>query len=113
MIRIFAIACAAACLWTTTAFCQATPLSKKDAEPKKDAESSAYCRSAAQALFEGSGDAEVATVWQKCKQGDTIAIAAGAQGAVLQIGRLCDFTKPIVNIGSQVICVLGAERGVR
>lgn len=107
MIRVFAIACAAACLSTTAAFCQATTSSKKDAE------SSAYCRSAAQVLFEGSGDAEVATVWQKCKQGDTIAISAGAQGAVLQIGRLCDFTKPIVNIGSQVVCVLGAERSVR
>jgi hypothetical protein len=72
------------------AFCQATP----PPQPKAAAEPSAYCRSAAEALFEGSGDAEVATVWQRCKQGDTIAINAGAQGAVLQIGRLCDLTKP-------------------
>jgi hypothetical protein len=109
MTRKFASACAAACLWTTAALCQAAP----PPQPKAAAEPSAYCRSAAQALFEGSGDAEVATVWQRCKQGDTIAINAGAQGAVLQIGRLCDFTRPIVNVGPQVICVLGAERGVR
>ena len=64
-------------------------------------------------LVEGSGDDEIATVWQKCKRGDTIAINAGIKGAVLQIGRLCDFTRPIVNVGYQVICVLGAERGVR
>jgi hypothetical protein len=71
MIRIFASACAAACLWSTAAFCQAT------SSPKANTEPSAYCRSAAQALFEGSGAAEVATVWQRCKQnyGDTHSIA--------------------------------------
>ena len=109
MTRKLAIVCAAACLWTTAAFCQA----KAPAQPTATAESSAYCRSATDVLVEGSGDDEVTKVWQKCKRGDTIAISAGAQGAVLQIGRLCDFTKPIVNVGYQVICVLGAERGVR
>jgi hypothetical protein len=109
MTRTFASACAAACLWTTAAFCQA----KAPPQPATTAESSAYCRSAAEVLVEGSGDDEVAKVWQKCKRGDTIAVNAGAQGAVLLIGRLCDFTKPIVNVGYQVICVLGAERGVR
>ena len=109
MTRIFASACAAACLWTTAAFCQ----TKSPPQPAATAESSAYCRSATEVLVEGSGDDEVAKVWQKCKRGDTIAISAGAQGAVLQIGRLCDFTKPIVNVGYQVICVLGSERGVR
>jgi len=108
MTRTFASACAAACLWTTAAFCQA-----KQPAPAPAAESTAYCRSAAEVLVEGSGDDEVAKVWQKCKRGDTIAVNAGAQGAVLLIGRLCDFTRPIVNVGYQVICVLGAERGVR
>ena len=109
MTRTFASACAAACLWTTAAFCQA----KQPPQPAAAAESSAYCRSAAEVLVEGSGDDEVAKVWQRCKRGDTIAVNAGAQGAVLQIGRLCDFTKPIVNVGYQVICVLGGERGIR
>ena len=108
MTKIFAIACAAACLWTTAAFCQAK---SQPAAPAAD--STAYCRSASDLLVEGSGDDEIAKVWQKCKRGDTIALNAGAQGAVLLIGRLCDFTRPIVNVGYQVICVLGAERGVR
>lgn len=109
MTRTFASACAAACLWTTAAFCQA----KAPPQPAAATELSAYCRSAAEVLVEGSGDDEVAKVWQKCKRGDTIAVNAGAQGAVVVIGRLCDFTKPIVNVGYQVICVLGAERGIR
>lgn len=103
MTKIIAGACAAVCLWTSAAFCQKATTT----------ESSAYCRSAAQVLVEGAGDAEVATVWQRCKLGDTIAINAGAQGAAAQIGRLCDFTKPVVNVGPQIICVLGSERGVR
>ena len=97
MTKAIAIA-AAACLWATAAFCQAT-------------DSSAYCRSAA--LREGASDAEIGAVWQRCKKGDTIAISSGAQGAASQIGRLCDFTRPVVNVGSQIICVLGSERGVR
>jgi hypothetical protein len=103
MSKLIASACAAACLWTSAAFCQKATTT----------ESSAYCRSAAQVLIEGARDAEVATVWQRCKLGDTIAINAGAQGAAAQIGRLCDFTKPVVNVGTQIICVLGSERGIR
>jgi hypothetical protein len=97
MTKMIATACATACLWTSAAFCQT--------------DSSAYCRSAA--LREGATDAEIAAVWQRCKKGDTIAISSGAQDAASQIGRLCDFTKPVVNAGSQTICVLGSERGVR
>ena len=76
-------------------------------------EPSAYCRAAAQALFQGGGDAEIAMVSRNCRRGDTIAIATAAQGAVFQVGRLCDFTKAIVTMGPQVVCVLGAERAVR
>jgi hypothetical protein len=97
MIKTIAIG-AVACLWTTAAYCQTT-------------DSSAFCGSAS--LREGASDAEVAAVWQRCKKGDTIAISAGAQGAAAQIGRLCDFTRPVVNVGAQIICVLGSERGVR
>ena len=105
MTKLIVSACAVACLWTSAAFCQ------KAAAPATD--SSAFCRSADQALREGAGDAEVATVWQRCKRGDTIAISAGAQGAASQIARLCDFTRPVVSAGTQIICVLGAERSIR
>lgn len=84
------------------------------ATPKPAAEPSAYCRSAAQALFQGgAGDAEIAAVTRACRRGDIIAINTGAQGSVFQVGRLCDFTKSVVVMGPQTLCVLGAERSVR
>lgn len=83
------------------------------AAPKPTAEPSAYCRSAAQILFQGGGDAEIANVSRSCKRGDIIAINTGAQGSVFQVGRLCDFTKSVVVMGPQTLCVLAAERGLR
>lgn len=81
---------------------------------KPTAEPSAYCRSAAQALFQGgAGDAEITAVTRACRRGDIIAISTGAQGSVFQVGRLCDFTKSVVVMGTQTLCVLGAERAVR
>jgi hypothetical protein len=65
------------------------------------------------ALFQGAGDAELATVQQSCQRGDIIAISTAAQGSVFQIGRLCDFSKAIVNAGGQVLCALSSTRGVR
>jgi hypothetical protein len=76
-------------------------------------EPSAYCRAGAAALFLGSGDAEIATVQQSCRRGDIIAISTASQGSVFQIGRLCDFSKAIVNAGGQIVCVLTGTRGIR
>lgn len=76
-------------------------------------EQPAYCRSAAAALFLGSGEAEFVTVRQKCKRGDTIAISIAAQGSVFQVARLCDLTKSVVTLGQNVVCVLAGERGIR
>lgn len=82
--------------------------------PKQANEPSAYCRSAAQALLQGgAGDAEIAAVTRACRRGDVIAINTGSQGSVFQVGRLCDFTKSVVVMGPQTLCVLGAERGIR
>lgn len=83
-----------------------------DAQPIPQ-EPSAYCRSAAQAFFQASGDSEYAAVRQKCRRGDTIAILTNSQGAVFQVARLCDFTKAIATVGLSTICVLAGERGIR
>jgi hypothetical protein len=102
-------------LWATAAQCQASlpsapPGSLKAAAP---AEPSAYCRAGAAALFQGSGEAELAAVQQNCRRGDVIAISAAGQGSTFQIGRLCDFTKAIVNAGGQIVCVLSGTRPIR
>jgi flagellar basal body L-ring protein FlgH len=81
--------------------------------PKAPPEPSAYCSAAAVALFQGSGDAELAAVQQGCRRGDIIAISTADQGSVFQIGRLCDFSKAIVNTGGQVLCALTGTRGIR
>lgn len=93
----------------TAALAQTPP----PAAPRAAPEPSAYCRSAAQALFQGGGEVEMAAVSRACRRGDTIAINSSAQAAVFQVGRLCDFTKSIVSMGPQIVCVLAAERGVR
>lgn len=83
------------------------------AAPKAAAEPSSYCRSGAAVVLASAGEAEIATVQQVCRRGDIIAINAASQGSVFAIGRLCDFSKSIVNAGGQVVCSLGAPRGVR
>jgi hypothetical protein len=118
MIRIATIA--TALLYCVGAYAQTPALTTPPARPApltKPAppaqEPSAYCRAGAAALFQGSGDAEMATVQQSCRRGDIIAISAAAQGSVFQIGRLCDFSKAIVNTGGQVLCALTGTRGIR
>lgn len=95
--------------FATAAYCQVPA----PAPPKAAPEPSAYCRSAAQILFQGGGDAEIANVSRSCKRGDIIAINSSAQGSVFQVGRLCDFTKSVVVMGPQTLCALAAERGLR
>jgi hypothetical protein len=118
MIRLATIATALLCC--VGAYAQApapTPAPVRPAPVAKPApppqEPSAYCRAGAAALFQGSGDAELAAVQQSCRRGDIIAISAAAQGSVFQVGRLCDFTKAIVNNGGQIMCVLTGTRGIR
>jgi hypothetical protein len=112
MIRTATIATALLCC--AGAHAQVPAPTAPPARPAPPAqEPSAYCRAGAAALFQGSGDAELATVQQSCRRGDIIAISAAAQGSVFQVGRLCDFTKAIVNNGGQIICVLTATRGIR
>lgn len=69
--------------------------------PKANAEPSAYCRSAAQALFQGGDHTEIAAVTRACRRGDII------------VRRLRDFSKSVVVMGQQTLCVLTAERSVR
>ena len=83
------------------------PASKPSAEP------SAYCRSGAQAIFSGSGEAELANLQQACRRGDIIAVSTASQGSVFAIGRLCDFSKSIINAGGFVLCSLTATRTLR
>jgi hypothetical protein len=103
-----------AVLSATAAHCQAQPAPLAPAARAATVqEPSAYCRSGAAILFQGSGDAELAAVQQGCRRGDIIAISAAAQGSVFQIGRLCDFSKAIVNAGGQIVSVLTGTRGIR
>jgi hypothetical protein len=83
------------------------------AAPKPSAEPSAYCRSGAQAIFSSSGEAELANLQQVCRRGDIIAVSTAGQGSVFAIGRLCDFSKSIINAGGFVLCSLTATRPLR
>jgi hypothetical protein len=103
-----AIGTLTALLWVNIAYSQ-TPTTAT--EPAQDA--SAYCQAAAAAFREGAGEAEYAKVNEKCRPGDTIGFNATARSSVLQVARLCDFTKQVVNMGSEIVCVFLDVRGVR
>jgi hypothetical protein len=111
MIRTATIATALLCC--AGAYAQAPAPTAPPARAAPAQEPSAYCRAGAAALFQGSGDAEMAAVQQSCRRGDIIAISAAAQGSTFQIGRLCDFSKAIVAAGGQVLCALTGTRGIR
>jgi hypothetical protein len=102
-----------ALLSATAALCQTAPGAPPRAAAAPGAEPTAYCRAGAAALFQGAGEAELASVQQSCRRGDIIAISAAGQGSTFQIGRLCDFTKAIVSAGGQVLCVLVGTRAIR
>lgn len=89
------------------------PIPTSAAAPKPSVEPSAYCRSGAQAIFSGSGEAELANLQQACRRGDIIAVSTAGQGSVFAIGRLCDFGKSIVNAGGFVLCSLTGTRALR
>jgi hypothetical protein len=99
-----------ALIWTTAALCQ-TPAPAPATAARPAPEPSAYCRAGTAALFQGAGEAEMAAVQQGCRRGDIVAISTSSQGSVFAIGRLCDFSKAIVNAGGQVLCALTGTRG--
>jgi hypothetical protein len=66
-----------------------------------------YCLPASAAFLEG--DSRAAEEMRKCARGDTVVIPAKNPGAV---ARVCDFSKSIVTIGDNVVCVIVfPERG--
>jgi hypothetical protein len=111
MIKTATIAMALLCC--AGAYAQAPAPTAPPAKAAPAQEPSAYCRAGDAALFQGSGESELATVQQSCRRGDIIAISTSAQGSVFQIGRLCDFSKAIVNAGGQVLCALTGTRAIR
>jgi len=68
---------------------------------------SSYCLPASAAFLEG--DSKAAEEMRKCARGDTVVIPARNPGAV---ARVCDFSKSMVAIGDNVVCVMvSPERG--
>jgi hypothetical protein len=68
---------------------------------------SSYCLPASAGFLEG--DTKAAEEMGKCARGDTVVIPARNPGAV---ARVCDFSKSIVTIGDNVVCVMVfPERG--
>jgi hypothetical protein len=68
---------------------------------------SAYCLPVSAGFIES--DAKASDEMKKCSRGDTIVIPARNPGAV---ARMCDFSKAIVAIADNVVCVMVfPERG--
>ena len=62
---------------------------------------SSYCLPASAGFLQG--DANASEEMHKCARGDTVVIPAKSPGAV---ARVCDFSKSIVAIGDNVVCVM-------
>jgi hypothetical protein len=69
---------------------------------------SLYCLSASAAFLESEEKASDQV--KKCSAGDTIVVPAKSAGAV---ARTCDFSKSIVAIGENVVCIMVPERASR
>ena len=68
---------------------------------------SAYCLPVSAGFLES--EAKASEEMRKCARGDTIVIPARSAGAV---ARMCDFSKAIVALGDNVVCVMVfPERG--
>ena len=75
--------------------------------PKAPPQISAYCLPVSAGFIES--DAKASDEMKKCSRGDTIVIPARNPGAV---ARMCDFSKAIVAIADNVVCVMVfPERG--
>ena len=97
----------AALLWVNIAYSQ-TPI-----PPDRGQNVPAYCEAAAAIFHEGVGELQYAKVKEVCRPGDTIGINVAGRQSPIVVARLCDFTKPVVSMGSEVICILGNVRDVR
>jgi hypothetical protein len=62
---------------------------------------SSYCLPASAGFLEG--DSKASEEMRKCARGDTVVIPAKSPGA---LARVCDFSKSIVTIGDNVVCVM-------
>ena len=62
---------------------------------------SAYCLPVSAGFLES--DAKASEEMRKCARGDTVVIPARSPGAV---ARMCDFSKAVIAIGENVVCVL-------
>jgi hypothetical protein len=70
---------------------------------------SSYCLPVSAGFLES--EAKASSEMQKCTRGDTVVIPARIPGAV---ARMCDFSKAIVALGDNVVCVMILpERGSR
>jgi hypothetical protein len=71
-----------------------------------------YCMSGTLALMIDDKDEILQKIYETCKPGDTIGVAAGGNGSVA-VQRLCDFTKTITQASRLTVCVLVALRPTR
>jgi hypothetical protein len=62
---------------------------------------SSYCLPVSAGFLES--EAKASDQMKKCSRGDTIVIPARSAGAV---ARMCDFSKAIVAVGDNVVCVM-------
>jgi hypothetical protein len=85
------------------------PVAAHAQSPAPAPQASQYCLAASAGFLqsESQGFAEL----HKCQRGDTIIIPGGSTSAV---ARVCDFTKAVVLVGGNIICVTqGTERARR
>jgi hypothetical protein len=62
---------------------------------------SAYCLPVSAGFLES--DTKASEEIRKCSRGDTVVIPARSAGAV---ARMCDFSKAVVAVGENVVCVM-------
>jgi hypothetical protein len=62
---------------------------------------SAYCLPVSAGFLEG--ETKASEEMRKCARGDTVVIPARSPGAV---ARMCDFSKAVIALGENVVCVL-------
>jgi hypothetical protein len=99
--------------FTFTALFVASSASAQAPPPKSPARPllivSAYCLPVSTGFLES--DTKASEEMRKCSRGDTVVIPARSPGAV---ARMCDFSKAVVALGDNVVCVLAfPERASR
>jgi hypothetical protein len=69
--------------------------------PVRAAVASLYCLPVSAGFLES--EAKASDEMKKCSAGDTIVVPSRSAGA---IARMCDFSKSIVTVGDNVVCVM-------